>query len=84
MPRLIFEKKAAEVAAGESCVKAGEELGIPFSCEEGNCGACLVKVERGMENLIPYTEPEKQFGLDSDERLLCQARIVSGEVEVSL
>lgn len=84
MPKLIFEGEEITVKANESCVEPGESLGIPFSCTDGNCGTCLVRVKKGLENLSPWTKQEEDFGLDKDERLLCQARIISGEVEVEL
>lgn len=84
MPKLIFEGEEVTVKSDESCVEAGEKLGIPFSCSDGNCGTCLVRVKKGLENLSPWTKQEEDFGLDEDERLLCQVRITSGEVEVEL
>ena len=59
---------------------------LVFSCYEGVCGTCLVRVVEGMENLSPRTETERilleVLVPDSpDRRLACQLRI-SGPVVV--
>lgn len=68
-------KQQIKVAPDAPLVAAAEELGVPFSCTEGNCGTCLVRVLRGMEHLKPLNEQEDIFGLHANERLLCQARV---------
>lgn len=61
---------------GEPIKGACEEAGVPFACEEGVCGTCVIEVEEGMENLSPFTEEEGDFLGESDsERLACQCRI---------
>ncbi|MCX6117048.1 MAG: 2Fe-2S iron-sulfur cluster-binding protein [Proteobacteria bacterium] len=58
---------------------------IEFSCREGDCGICCIRVIRGAENLSEPTKIEKDFlqamRADPDERLACQTRIL-GPVEI--
>lgn len=59
-------------------------LGIPFGCENGLCGTCLIQINSGMENLSEKTEQE-EFTLDArmaepNMRLACQCK-VNGDVE---
>lgn len=46
---------------------------------KGECGRCVVRVERGMEALSPPTDAERKFGLGEDLRLACQAVLVRDE-----
>ncbi|MEK6918846.1 MAG: 2Fe-2S iron-sulfur cluster binding domain-containing protein [Nanoarchaeota archaeon] len=73
-----------EVPDGEPIKDAAGELGVLFSCESGTCGTCLTNIEEGEENLSPLTPEEKDYGLDEGEnrRLMCQCRIMEGEVKI--
>jgi ferredoxin len=71
-----------EVENGSPIKKAAEELGVPFSCEEGTCGTCLIDIRKGKDNLAELTPEEKDMGLDRDRRLACQCSIKSGEVVI--
>ena len=59
------------------------DTSILFGCRDGACGACMVRVKEGMENLSPMGEDEKDFletmAAEEDERLACQCR-VKGDV----
>jgi ferredoxin len=73
-----------EVADGERIKDVCEELGVPFACEEGICGTCVIEVNEGMENLSEFTEEEEDFiGDRGTERLACQCRIKGGCVKIS-
>ncbi len=63
-----------------------EEAGVPFACEEGICGTCIIEVMSGDDHLTPYNEAEEDFlGHKPEnlkpgqgvERLACQCRIAS-------
>ncbi|BBM88992.1 ferredoxin [Spirochaetota bacterium] len=84
MAELSDGKKIIPIAEDASLVEAAEELGVPFSCTEGNCGTCLTRIVTGMENMSPYSEKEKIFGLEQDERLMCQSRILKGRVVIDV
>ena len=80
MATLKLNGQSVEVNDGQQILDACEELGVNFGCQAGNCGACLTEVAAGMENLSEYSEPEKQFGVEGRERLMCQCMIKGGEV----
>jgi 2Fe-2S ferredoxin len=72
------------VAEGAPLMPAAIELGYrwPNICGgEGDCGACFVVIEEGIENASPIEPVEalrlKQSGKDGDERtrLACQMKI---------
>jgi ferredoxin len=72
-----------EVPDGEQVKEAAEEMGVPFGCEEGICGTCMVEVIDGMENLGELTEAEEDMGVGENERLMCQCSIRGGRVTIS-
>lgn len=84
MAKLIFnESEEAEIPEGAPIKDACEEFGVPFACEEGVCGTCVIEVEEGMENLSPFTQEEEDFlGEMGCERLACQCKIKSGKVKI--
>jgi len=64
-------------------IPAAKELGVPFSCEVGVCGSCLVDIVEGNENLSEPSDNEKVLCGDTKKRrLLCQCSIKQGEVTV--
>ncbi len=83
MATLIFLDHSITLEDGSQIKKSCKKLGIPFSCEAGICGTCMVKITEGMENLSTMNEEEEDFGLEEGVRLACQARIKSGIVKLS-
>lgn len=72
-----------EVEDNSKIRDACEALGIPFSCNEGICGSCLIDVTEGSENLGELNDKEKAYGLkDKGRRLACQCKINSGDIKV--
>lgn len=59
------------------------DTSILFGCRDGACGACMVRVKEGAENLTKMEDDEKDFletmAAEEDERLACQCR-VKGDV----
>lgn len=84
MAKLVFnDENEVELEEGSSIKEVCEEEGIPFACEEGVCGTCVIEVEEGMDNLSEFTEEEEDFlGEMDNERLACQCKIKSGCVKV--
>lgn len=85
MAKIISENdgKEIEVKEGESLKEpCKEKLGIPFACEEGICGSCMIDVLEGGENLSDLTENEVYLGRDKNHRLACQCRIKKGVVKI--
>ncbi len=80
--------QSANASAGDSFreLAQNEGLGIPFGCENGLCGTCLVTINSGMDNLSPHSEQE-EFTLEArsaedDQRLICQCQITGeGDIE---
>ena len=59
---------------------------IPFGCENGICGTCLITIGVGKENLNPAKEIEQQTleamgQMDGEHRLACQCS-VKGDVTI--
>lgn len=83
MAKLVLNDEEIPLEDGSAIKDACEEAGVPFACEEGVCGTCVVEVESGMENLSDFTEEEVDFLGEQDcERLACQCKIKGGTVEL--
>lgn len=82
MAVLKSDKDSVEVKDGMGLVDAGDKLGVPFGCQEGICGSCLVEVVEGEDNLSAKSSSEEFADLDDHKRLLCQCKIKSGEVKI--
>jgi ferredoxin len=85
MATLVFDNTGEEVELpdGSPIAKACEEAGVPFACEEGVCGTCVIQVLEG--ELSPPTQEEEDFLGEGTkhERLACQCRMSSNRVRVS-
>jgi 2Fe-2S ferredoxin len=84
MPIISFAKKRAPVEAplGLSLMQGLLAGSVPVasSCGgDGVCGRCRIRVVAGAENLASPTEQEEllaeKYGLASDERISCQAKV---------
>ena len=83
MAELIHDGESIEVEDGAPLKPTLEEMGVPFACEEGICGTCVIEIIEGGENLTEKTEEEEDFlGDVENERLGCQCKLKSGKVEV--
>ena len=84
MPKIINSKtqESEEVKEGERIQEACEKLGVPFSCEDGICGTCMIDIKKGSENLSELTEQEYDLARDKEHRLACQCKINTGNVEI--
>jgi len=83
MPKITIDGQFRELAPGDAILASCEELGVPFGCQAGNCGTCVIVIESGMENLAPKNDLEEDMGLRDNERLACQARIQDGDVSAT-
>lgn len=78
-----------DVKNGYALIDMCEEYdtSILFGCRDGACGACMVKVLEGKENLSPMKEDEKDFletmAAEEDERLACQCKVY-GDVKLEV
>ena len=82
MPKLKRGGREIKLKEGEEIRDAAEEMGIPFSCKEGNCGTCACIVKSGEENLSKINEKEEMLGMGEGMRLACQCKILKGNVEL--
>lgn len=74
--------ESREVPDGTKLEETAEAMDIPFGCHHGVCGACVVPVLAGMENLNPRTEAEEDFEVEDGHRMMCQCTINGGTVKV--
>lgn len=84
MAKLISGKtnNEIEIPRGESIKTYAEELGVPFGCNSGVCGTCMINIVSGEENLNDLTEEEKALKRDKKHRLACQCKIEKGDVKI--
>lgn len=80
MAVLQYQGESVEVEDGSKIKLAAKRLGIPFGCENGECGTCMCRVKQGQQNLGPMTDAEESFGLEGDYVLACQRKVMSGTV----
>ena len=79
---------SVKVPAGTRVIEVSEKVGsgIIYGCREGDCGTCLMKVEKGMEHLSEPSALEdkvlKENLAGKTNRLACQAQLLGGEVTV--
>jgi len=86
-PQYARGKDGIEIVTGSSLLDHAWKLGIqmPSACGgRGQCGKCVVRVDRGTESLGPKTPTERGFPLADDERLACQARVTSDDRDIYL
>ena len=69
-----------EVTDGEKVQEAAKELGVSFGCRKGVCGACVVEVLEGMENLSEKSGNEESFDMRATDRMMCQCSATGGDV----
>jgi ferredoxin len=76
------------VPAGTRLIEVSEQVGagITYSCREGECGTCMMKIISGMENLAERSVLENKVLQENlagrNDRLACQAQVLRGEIVV--
>jgi len=83
MAKVIINGSEYEVKDGEGIASPCEQAGVPFNCNSGVCGSCIVKVLEGAENLGELTEEEIDLSLDQNTRLACVCVIKSSTVKLT-
>ncbi len=76
-------KEEIEIPDGSPINSACKKLGVPFGCETGICGTCMINIVEGENNLSELTNEEKALKRDSKHRLACQCKINSGEITIN-
>lgn len=91
MPKVTFQNSGQTAEAKDNALlkDVTQENGwpIPYACENGICGTCLVRVEAGKENLNPIDEQEQMTldamgALDGNHRLACQCKL-GGDITIA-
>jgi len=82
MARIITDDMEKEVEDGSALLEPCEELGIPFGCQNGLCGTCMIDIVEGEDNLNELNEKEIDMRMTKKRRLACQCKIKSGDVQI--
>ena len=83
MAKLIIDGVEHDIPDGSGIDALCEKAGIPFSCNSGVCGTCQIEVMEGAENLGELNKEEQDLGMDRNNRLSCQCKILSGTVKIT-
>lgn len=83
MAKLFIDDDEVDVPDGTQIAEACENAGIPFSCNTGICGTCQIEILEGADNLNELNDEEDELGMDRNNRLSCQCRILQGEVKIT-
>lgn len=83
MAKLFIDDDEVEIPDGTQIAEVCENAGVPFSCNTGICGTCQIEILEGADNLSELNDEEDELGMDRNNRLSCQCRILSGEVKVT-
>jgi len=75
MVKLTIGDQDFEVKKGSGIIEEGTKADIPFGCQDGMCGTCVIDVLEGKENLGQLTQEEKDLDLKVEKRLACQCKI---------
>lgn len=76
------------VPAGTRVIEISEKVGsgITYGCREGDCGACIMKITEGWNNLSEPSVLEDRVLRDNmagkHDRLACQAQVLGGDISV--
>ena len=91
MPKVTIttDDQTIDVGEGYALIDMCEDhdTSILFGCRDGACGACMVRVLEGADNLSPMQEDEQDFletmAAEPDERLACQCKVY-GDVKLEV
>lgn len=76
------------VPAGTRLIELSEKVGagITYSCREGECGTCMMKIVSGMENMSERSVLEDKVLQENmagrQHRLACQAQVLGGDIVI--
>ncbi len=83
MAKLYIDDEEFDVEDGAQIAEVCENAGIPFSCNTGVCGTCQIEILEGADNLNELNDEEDELGMDCNNRLSCQCRILKGIVKIT-
>ena len=82
MAELRTNTHKVELDDHRTIMEAAKELDVPFGCQNGMCGSCIITVEEGLDNLNEKNDKEEDMGLEDNQRLACQCWIKTGTVKI--
>ncbi len=91
MPKVVIttDKIDIEVPQNYPLIDMCEDYdtSILFGCRDGACGACMIRVKEGADNLSKMQDDEKDFletmAAEPNERLACQCKVL-GDVVIEV
>lgn len=91
MPKvhITTDHKTIEMKEGQALIDMCEEhdTSILFGCRDGACGACMIKILKGSENISKMEDSERDFletmAAEETERLGCQCKVY-GDIEIEV
>lgn len=83
MAKLIIDGTEHVVDDGHLIDDICENEGVPFSCNSGVCGTCQIEIIEGHDLLNDLNDEERELGMDRNNRLSCQCRIMRGTVKIT-
>ena len=78
-PQFKKGKEGLKIHPGLTILDFAQKLQIKINAEcggIGKCGKCIVRIEKGEENLSKLTSSERKINLPEKHRLACQARVI--------
>ena len=84
-PQYARGRDGIAIEEGATLRDHAQKLGIQIASAcggRGECGKCVVRVDRGSESLARKREAERGFPLNDEERLACQARVISSDRDI--
>ncbi len=90
MAKIKYDNNGDEIEVPDGTelkeVSRDEGWNIPYGCEDGICGTCIVEIKEGKENLNEMEETEEitlsAMGVnDGNHRLACQCKC-KGEMTI--
>ena len=83
-PQYRRGREGIEIFSG-TILEHAQKVGAEIASEcggVGSCGRCVVRIEKGADALSKRTESEEKHHLGQDERLACQARVISPQSDI--
>ena len=86
-PQYARGRDGIDIEEGATLQDHIHKLGIQISSAcggRGQCGKCVVRVDGGSESLSGKTQAEQDLSLADEERLACQATVISNNQDIVL
>ena len=91
MPKVYIktDDKTIDIKEGLPLIDMCEDYdtSILFGCRDGACGACMIRVTKGAENISKMEDSERDFletmAAEDNERLACQCKVY-GDIELEV